>query len=815
MKKFYKTKKIVLTYSFIIFIIWSFVNTLSAWWNIKIEKNITLETVKNIARASFNKDQAYRQWATSHGGVYVEPTKKTPPSPWMAHIENRDVVTTDGKKLTLMNPAYMLREMMQDYSDLYGIRGRIVGIVYLNPNNKADEWEESAIRAFEKGTKEIMELTGSEENEYLRLMKPMIMNEKCQKCHGHLGFPNGSVRGGVSVSVPMKEFRANEYKSIKNTILTYLAIWLIGLIAIIIITINILSILKRRSRDIEELVISSEVFNNTLDAIFITDEKGKILRVNSSFIDLTGYSKDEIIGKNPKIIKSEHHDKEFYKNLWSTILTKGYIQVEIWNRNRDGEIFVAIESISSVKDDDGEIKYFIATLHDITARKSAEERITHMAHYDPLTNLPNRVLFQERFLHAIDIANRESSKVALVFMDIDGFKKVNDTKGHQVGDKLLIQVAKIINSSLKKSDTLSRLGGDEFTIIFEGISSINYILPTCERILKELKKEIIIDNQSIYISASMGVSLYPNDGDNIHTLIQHADTAMYKAKESGKDRLNFYEESMTIQAKERVLLETSIQSALQNGEFRVFYQPKISTQDGSVIGMEALVRWFSPERGMIPPDKFISVAEEMHIIDQIDMFVLEQVCKDMESWSKLGFNDLKVGVNLSGYDITTVNLFKNIKDIVEIHNINPKNIEFEITETFFVSFTKEHIKTLESLKEYGFMLSIDDFGTGYSSLGNLQKLPVDILKIDQSFIRTMSENDDNQTLVDMIINLSHTFSLKVIAEGVESEYQYEYLKNKNCNYIQGYLESKPLPKDEFEVYLRDKKSKLIDLKLKN
>ncbi len=807
MKKFYKTRNIILIYSFIIFIIWSIISGLSIWWNIKIEQNITMKSVTNIARSSFNKDQAYRQWATAHGGVYVKPTKKTPPSPWMSHIEDRDVVTTDGKKLTLMNPAYMLREMMQDYSSLYGIKGRIVGTVYLNKENKADKWEESAIKSFEEGTKEIMELTGSGENEYLRLMKPMIMKQKCQKCHGILGFKNGSIRGGVSVSVPMKKYREYEYKSIKNIILTYLGIWLLGVIAIIIISRNIIIHLKIRIKDLEELIISSQVFNNTLDAIFITDSKGNILRVNSSFVELTGYGEDESIGKNPKIIKSNHHNEKFYKNLWDTILNKGYIQLEMWNRDKDGEIFVVIESISSIKDEDNIIKYFIATMHDITARKNAEKRITHMAHYDPLTNLPNRVLFQERFLHSIEIANKSNLKVALVFMDIDGFKKVNDTKGHQVGDKLLVKIANIINSCIRKSDTLSRLGGDEFTIIFENLNRINSILPICEKILKELKKEIIIDEQNIFISASMGISIYPNDGKDIHTLIQHADTAMYRAKDSGKDKFNFYEESMTKLAKERVLLETSIQTALKNDEFRVFYQPKISASDGDIIGMEALVRWFSPDKGIIPPDKFISVAEEMHIIDQIDMFVLTQVCKDMNSWEKLGYKDLKVGVNLSGYDISTSNLFQKIKNIVELNNVNPKNIEFEITETYFVNFTEKHIQTLTNLKEYNFTLSIDDFGTGYSSLSNLQKLPVDILKIDQSFIRTMNEKEDSQELVDMIINLSHTFSLKVIAEGVETEYQSKYLKDRKCNYIQGYLESKPLPKNEFEVYLKNKKIK--------
>ncbi len=400
--------------------------------------------------------------------------------------------------------------------------------------------------------------------------------------------------------------------------------------------------------------------------------------------------------------------------------------------------------------------------------------------------------------------NVKKKKIALAFIDIDGFKKVNDTKGHPIGDKLLIELGKKIVSCVRNSDTVSRLGGDEFTIIFENLSKADSVVPMCENILEELRKEVIIDGQAIFVSASIGVSVYPDDGQDIHKLIQHADTAMYKAKDNGKNRLNFYEESMTQQAKERVSIETSIQTALQNGEFKVYYQAKIIASNREIMGMEALIRWISPEKGLIPPDKFIPIAEEMHIVDKIDMFVLEQVCKDMITWKNLGFHDLKVAVNLSGYDISTKNLFKNIIDIVKTHKIEPKNIEFEITETYFVNFSSEQMETLKDLKMYGFTLSIDDFGTGYSSLSNLKKLPVDILKIDQSFIATLQENEESKELVDMMIKLARVFSLKTIAEGVETEYQHEYLKSKGCDFIQGYLESRPIPKDEFVTYLSGK-----------
>jgi len=809
--KLEKIKKTVVYYAITVSLFWMAVNILSAWWNITIEKKNTLNTATSIARSGFNKDQVYRQWATSHGGVYVEPTKKTPPSPWMAHLKDRDVVTTEGKKLTLMNPAYMLREMMQDYSDLYGVKGRIVGIKYLNPNNKPDEWETDAIKSFEKGTKEIIALTGVGDDEHLRLMKPMITTRQCQKCHEQLNFQKGSIRGGVSVSLSMKDYRKTEAESIHSIIITYFAIWFLGMVGILIVSVNAYRYLRRRRNDLEELVISSKVFNNTLDAIFITDVTGKIVRINKTFTELTGFTEKEALGNNPRILKSGRHAKEFYYKLWKGLLGQGYSQHEIWNRSKDGEIFVATESITTIKDENNEIKYFISTLHDITARKNAEESVIHMAHYDPLTNLPNRILFQDRFSHAIEIAKRQEQKVVLAFIDIDGFKKVNDTKGHPMGDKLLIELGKKILSCVGEYDTVSRLGGDEFTVIFENISKVDEILPVCEDILNELQKEVIIDNQSIFVSASIGISVYPDDGEDIHTLLQHADTAMYKAKDNGKNCLNFYEESMTKQAIERVSIETSIQTALQNEEFKVFYQPKTLSSTREVIGMEALVRWISPEKGLVPPNKFIPIAEEMRIVDRIDMFVLEQVCKDMSAWEDCGFTDLKVAVNLSGYDISKKGLFQNIQNIVQTYNIDPKSIEFEITETYFINFNHEQMKTLENLRAYGFALSIDDFGTGYSSLSSLKHLPVDNLKIDQSFVATLEDNQEGKELVAMIINLAHLFSLKTIAEGVETEYQYEYLKSQGCDFIQGYLESRPVPKDEFMIYLHKKKNSLLKI----
>ena len=794
-----KSKPIIITIGILTFLTWSTLNIFSIWQNINTQKEITLKMAKNTAYSNFKKDQAFRQWSTNHGGVYVKPTKKTPPSPWMAHIEDRDITTTEGKKLTLMNPAYMLREMMDDFSDLYGIKGKIAGIVYLNPNNKADKWEENAIRKFERGEKEVAELTGSGDDESFRLIGPMVMREKCQKCHGHLGFKNGSIRGGVSISVPMKRYRIQEKKAIDTILMTYIFIWGLGSIAITMFTIFTHRYNVRRQEELDELMISSQVIDNMMDIVFITDKDGTILRINDAFTLVTGYSEEDAVGKKPNILRSEHHNNEFYKNLWNSILKYGEYHGEIWNRRKSGEIFISIQNIATIKETNGNIKYFVATLHDITERKHVEERNIHLAHYDPLTDLPNRTLFKIKFNHAIKIAKRTEKKVALLFLDIDGFKSVNDTKGHPVGDKLLIEIAKRLKENLRESDTISRLGGDEFTFILENVNSINEIIPKAEKILKLLSEEFNIESYPINVSCSIGVSIYPNDGDTSDNIIQNADTAMYKAKENGKNRFCFYETSMTVRALEKIKIKNDLYEAIKNEEFLTYYQPKVDTNTKSIIGLEALVRWIDKDNNMIPPDKFIPIAEELHVVNQIDLFVLKQVCIDIHTWINAGYKDIKVSVNLSGYDLTTKNLLEDIIKITKEHNVLPSNLEFEITETYFVELTNKNI--LHRFLDYGFTLSIDDFGTGFSSLNSLNNMPANILKIDKSFVDNIETNAKDVKLIKMIINIADIFSLKVIAEGVETKEQFELLKELKCDYIQGYFISRPLPKDEIDKFL--------------
>ena len=365
---------IIKSFAFVL-LIWTCILGFSLWFNINDQQNKTVDVVKKIARSNFNKDQAYRVWASSHGGVYVTPSKKTPPSPWMSHIKDRDLITTTGKKLTLMNPAYMLREMMNDYSDLYGIKGRIAGIKYLNINNKATKNEAKIIRRFDKGEKEVSEIQGFGDEESFFLARPMIMQQACQKCHGHLGFKNGSVRGSVSISVPMLPYRDIEFKLVESITITHILVWLIGFISLVFISKKARKILEEKEKHLDEIKISSFVFEDTIDAILITNNQGKIIRINDAFTKLTGYSFDEVQGKDPNILKSELHDIKFYEKLWASILTDGSWKGEIQNKKKNNEVFISYQSISTVKDDHGNIKYMTSILHDITERKGYEKQI--------------------------------------------------------------------------------------------------------------------------------------------------------------------------------------------------------------------------------------------------------------------------------------------------------------------------------------------------------------------------------------------------------------------------------------------------------
>ncbi|CAA7623377.1 Signal transduction protein [Candidatus Terasakiella magnetica] len=799
-----KIGSLVWRYAGAALVLWTMLLAGSLWWNVERQREITLELAVNTARSSFSKDLAYRLWASSHGGVYVPPTEKTPPSPWMAHLPDRDVVTTEGQKLTLMNPAYMLREMMQDYDELYGIKGRIVGIIYLNSNNKADPWEADAITAFSEGReKERLAVSDINGAPYVRLIKPFIMEDSCQKCHGHLGFKAGEVRGAVGVSVPLQPYQKVEAVAIRSMAVSHGAFWLVGCIAIAMIGSRSSRRLVEKARADEETRLAAHVFRNALEATIITDAKGVILRVNPAFIEMTGFGEAEVVGATPRVLRSNHHDEAFYREMWQSIFQTGRWQGEIRNRAKDGHVFVAWESIVAVYGPGGAIRYFIGSFRDITEQIEAQSHILRLAHYDVLTELPNRALFQDRLERSVIHALRHDRKLALLFLDLDGFKKVNDTLGHRAGDDLLKEVALRLKACVRMTDTIARLGGDEFTIILDEVTEGTDASHVADKVLTAMREPITLEGRELFVGASIGISLFPADGRTGEELLKNADTAMYQAKATGKGRYYFYSAEMSVNQERRMELEIALRQAVEENGFQVVYQPKRNVKTGVVSGFEALVRWRHPQFGDVSPVDFIPLAEEVGLIERIDMFVLRQACRQGRAWREAG-HQISVAVNLSGVNVRNNDLPQLVAQILEETRFPAAALELELTESFVLDLGPDQRDVLRQLRQLGLSLAIDDFGTGYSSLSYLRQLPVNTLKIDRSFVRDMARDSRDMMLVSTIIGIAHSLGLKVVAEGIEEPDQLAILASQDCDEVQGYLIAKPMPPALVRIFLMDR-----------
>ncbi len=555
----------------------------------------------------------------------------------------------------------------------------------------------------------------------------------------------------------------------------------------------------------EQLRLASTVFKNTGEGILITNANGEIISVNQAFTDITGFDIEDIKGKNPNILSSGRQNKAFYQRMWHDIISTGQWQGEIWNRRKNGETYPEWLSITQVKDNKETISHYIAIFSDITERKEAEEYTAYLAFYDPLTSLANRHMLQERLEHWLSQAERDNSKLALLFLDLDNFKYINDTLGHGCGDQLLCIISDRLQNSTRKSDTVSRFGGDEFIIILPETGFEQAAL-IAEKILSKISEPITIQGHELTPQTSIGISLYPDDGTDLETLIKHADTAMYQAKNSGKGNHQFFAAHMNDKIHQRFTVENELRHALEHNEFILFYQPQLDLISGKVIGVEALLRWQHPTRGLVSPGEFIPIAEESQLIFNIGEWVITSACAQVQSWlGKYGVSP-NVAINISSKQLSDSQLAETIKKNLRKYAIAPGYLELELTESIMMSNIHTAINFMEEMSKLGILISIDDFGTGYSSLTYLKKLSLDKLKIDQSFVRDILIDPDDATIVTVIITMAKSLGLKVIAEGVETKQQLEFLKKQNCDEIQGYYISPPLPPEELVDFLFPEKT---------
>lgn len=559
-------------------------------------------------------------------------------------------------------------------------------------------------------------------------------------------------------------------------------------------TVTTLVDITERKQVEDQLRLSNTVFETTLEAILVTDESATIQKVNPAFTAMTGYEQDEVIGKTPKIFSSQFQNHSFYENMWKSLKETGHWKGEVWNRRKNGELFVELKTIVSIKNKQDKTVQYVSVSHDITDYKRKAEQINHLAYHDALTGLPNRHLFQDRLAQSLAHAHLHQELLAILFIDLDRFKIVNDSLGHNIGDELLKNTALRLAGCIREGDTIARIGGDEFIILLPTVLP-RQVDRIAQRILEEMKAPFAIDGHELFISASIGVSLYPNDGLDQDTLIKNADTAMYKAKEMGKNTYQFYTPTMSSQSFEKLGLETQLRKAIERNELILYYQPQMDLATRKVVGIEALVRWQHPDCGLVSPDKFIPLAEETGLIVPLGEWVIRTACQQLKKWHDQGICPLKMSVNISVRQFQQQNIVGLVEDVLKTAQINPASLELEITESILQNIDTI-IPQLNKLKELGVRISIDDFGIGYSSLNYIKSFPVDTLKIDRSFVRDIYSDARNATIVMTIIGMAQTLQMDVIAEGVETEEQLHFLKQQQCDGIQGYFISPPIPAEE-------------------
>lgn len=611
-------------------------------------------------------------------------------------------------------------------------------------------------------------------DQYMQSLLDLKANEELGPFQYRLVRPNGEIRW-VNVAV------AGEFNQAGDPICFY------G-------TVQDITEQQQKELQLQQYV---SIFDNLAEGILITDMENKILNVNAAFTRITGYSFDEVIGKTPKILQSGLHDSNFYQQMWKELSANGQWQGEVLNRRKDGSFYHEWLAVSGIKNLKGETLNYVAVFTDISSIKQTEEELRFMAHHDALTKLPNRLLLEERLSHSLERSNRSRISTAILFIDLDRFKEINDSFGHPVGDQLLIEVAKRLKKTTRKQDTVARVSGDEFVVILEDIRNIPSITQIAQNILEQLSAPLSIDTHNFRVTTSIGIAMSPDDGKHSVELLKKADTALYRAKEQGRNNYEFFSEEMATANFELMYLNNALRKALDNEEFVLYFQPQVNTLTGKIVGTEALVRWLSPDTGLVAPNRFIPLTEDTGLIVPLGAWILKQACFQMKTWLSEGVELLHIAVNVSGRQLSDKNIVKTVRDALNISGLEAHYLELEITESTIMQEDR-YISVLHELKALGVRLSIDDFGTGYSSLARLKHMPIDKLKIDQSFIKGLPGNKDDQMIIQTVIGLAQNFGLEILAEGVETQEQLDFLKHNNCNYIQGYLFSRPLPSNELD-----------------
>lgn len=548
----------------------------------------------------------------------------------------------------------------------------------------------------------------------------------------------------------------------------------------------------------ERLRQAAAVFDCTREGVLVTDAKGLIVHVNRAFIEITGYQCEDVMGRQPSLFKSGRHSAGFYQQMFQALERDGEWSGEIWNRRKSGEIYPQWQTIRVIRDEQGQVSHYVAVFSDISAIKHSEHELAHLAHHDPLTDLPNRLLFTDRAEQALASAQIHKRGCALLLLDLDHFKIINDSLGHNVGDQLLKAVGERLQSLFGPGVTLARLGGDEFAVLAESCPQVVQAAALAQRILDAMKEPFIFDGHQLFISASIGISLFPSDALSAEQLLRNADSALFKAKSAGREGYALYTEELTAHAQHRVEIAGELRRALDQQELRVYYQPVHDLQNSRMMGVEALVRWQHPERGLVPPGEFIPIAERTGLIADIDAWVMDQACRQMCQWLADGAPLTFLAVNVSSRLFARRELYEQVAKVLHDTGLDPAFLELEVTESAVMEDPEVALEQMHRLRELGLRLAIDDFGTGYSSLLRLKRLPVQKLKIDQGFVAGLPGDEDDVAIVRVVIALAQSMGMQVHAEGIEQVEQARFLLEQHCDLGQGYWFGRPMPASELD-----------------
>jgi len=562
-------------------------------------------------------------------------------------------------------------------------------------------------------------------------------------------------------------------------------------------------IVLQREQQAQRLLAAGIAFDHMREAVMVTDAESRIVQANRAFERITGYSEKEAIGQTPKLLNSGRQSPEFYRNFFRSLDEQGEWRGEIWNRRKNGDIYPQWLSVKTIYGNDGKVSSYISVFADITETKNSERKLWQLAHHDPLSNLPNRLLLSARLEHAMQRAHRTGASIALLFIDLDRFKNINDSLGHQVGDELLKAISHRLQTSVHEDDTVARLGGDEFVVLLEDIRDANTVRMIGNRLIERLSDPVTVRGKSLVVTASIGISLYPEDAQDSETLLKHADAAMYKAKTLGRNRLAYYAPELTQEVQQRLDLENELRQGMAREEFSLHYQPQFAASDGRLVAVEALLRWNHPQRGTVPPNEFIPLAEETGLIRELGCWVTETACNQVMQWRKAGYPLFTLAVNLSPYQLRG-ECTDALMTILERTGFPADWFEFEVTETLLVEEGGLALRELTEMRAVmGMSIAMDDFGTGHSSLSQLKFLPIGKLKIDRSFVNDLPADTNDAAIARAIILMAHTLGLEVVAEGVETVEQHRFLCESGCDHLQGFLYGKPMPAEEITQLLAE------------